>query len=271
MAKKVTPTSTGEKTPAVRARFHSPLLRHSAPNETEQAEDRIRERDLIEGLASARSSSEIEAFMNAMFYRMDARESRLLSEVRQLNRQVSAQGQQLRVLLSKVQEGVPISRPPSGRAAGAIDALREQLATVAAPNDVPPEAVRRQWVEDGVVVPSATLADAWQVSRQALDQARERMELAGLKVGHRFYYPASFLGLASNQVATVCRRLAAVDAVSKVIFWTRQHEALEGRAVAECLNTRKGTDMVLSLADGVSAELGQIAFEGTSSANVHGA
>jgi hypothetical protein len=142
----------------------------------------------------------------------------------------------------------------SGRADRALKELRQSLA------DQPPidlertsKAVRRRWVDDGVVVPTAALSAAWGMSRHALDRARKRGDLVGLKIANRQYYPAPFLGLAAKDVAQVCQALRAIDPVSQVIFWSRKHGALEGRTLAESIESG-GVARVLHLAKGFADE-----------------
>ena len=45
--------------------------------------------------------------------------------------------------------------------------------------------------------------------------------------GHRLY-PSAFARLAAEDVARVCKALNGLDAVAIVVFWLRNHGALEG-------------------------------------------
>lgn len=97
--------------------------------------------------------------------------------------------------------------------------------------------MRREWVDDGLLVPTAELARNWGLTRQALDQARERGDLVGLKIANRQYYPAAFLELKAGDVASICRSLVDVDPVGRIIFWQRPHANLDDRTLAQSIRT----------------------------------
>lgn len=97
------------------------------------------------------------------------------------------------------------------------------------------EALKAQWVRDGVLVPSTVLAEAWGVTPQALQQATVRGELFSLKVAGKTYYLGLLRGEDRAVVAQVCRALGAVEPSGQLIFWMRKHGGLAGKTVAEAL------------------------------------
>jgi len=209
------------------------------------------------GLRAAIEQMTEQAFARSPFA---ANEARLRSQVRLLQRQVTEQAREIQALKARSEAVVPavtpadVATPGSSRANQALDALRTRLADQAPMTAQRSEDARRRWVVDGVIIPTATLVDAWGVSRQALDQARERGDLVGLKVANRQYYPASVLGLSSESVAQICRALAGMDPVSAVLFWTREHGAFDGLTVSEAVTTQ-GLDAVVQAAEAFAAEL----------------
>jgi hypothetical protein len=115
------------------------------------------------------------------------------------------------------------------------------------------EVVRRRWVDDGLLVPTAELVNAWGLTRQALDQARERGALVGLKVANRQYYPAAFLELKAEDVASICRALVDVDPVSRIIFWQRPHANLDDQTLAQAIQA-EGPATALQAAEAFADE-----------------
>jgi hypothetical protein len=166
---------------------------------------------------------------------------RLRSEVRHLRRQVALQARQIQQLrANQATAAGPADTPPAtegSRAARAVQAWQRREADV---RDAPPDdsqAVRRRWIDEGLLVPTADLAHSWGLTRQALDQARERGDLVGLKIANRQYYPAVFLELKAEDVASICRSLMDVDPVSRIIFWQRPHASLDGQTLAQAIRS----------------------------------
>ena len=113
--------------------------------------------------------------------------------------------------------------------------------------------MRRRWVDDGLLVPTSELVNAWGLTRQALDQARERGALIGLKVANRQYYPAAFLELNAEDVASICRALVDVDPISRIIFWQRPHANLDDQTLAQAIQA-EGLATVLQAAEAFADE-----------------
>lgn len=164
---------------------------------------------------------------------------RLRSEVRQLRRQVAVQARQIQQLRSN--QAAPANKPTrapaagTGRAAQAVQEWQARMADTPSALAADSEMVRRRWVEDRVLVPAAEFVHAWGLTRQALDQARERGDLVGLKVANRWYYPAEFLDLTAEDVASVCRALVDVDPISCIIFLQRPHADLNDQTLAQAI------------------------------------
>ena len=189
------------------------------------------------------------------FYAAD--EARLRSEVRYLQRRVAEHERQIQALTGLAAQaaiGATAAAPVPSRTARALEALRGRLADQAPLAAQAPEDARRRWVDEGILVPTAVLAEAWSVSRQALDQARTRADLIGLKIGNRQYYPAVFLDLSADLVARVCQALAGVDAVSAVLFWSRKHGFLENVTLVEAIQAG-GLDTVVRAAAAFADEM----------------
>jgi hypothetical protein len=182
---------------------------------------------------------------------------RLRSEVRQLSRQVAVQARQIQQLRANL--AAPASTPAkapavgAGRAARAVQEWQARLADEHGARTDDSEVVRRRWVDDGLLVPTAELAHAWGLTRQALDQARERGDLVGLKVANRQYYPATFLELTAEAVASICRSLVDVDPVSRIIFWQRPHANLDDQTLAQAIRA-EGLATALQAAEAFADE-----------------
>ena len=116
------------------------------------------------------------------------------------------------------------------------------------------EAVAR-WIEEGTLMASAEFAQAWGLSRQALDQAVERGELFSMKLGNKRFYPRELLRLDRPTVARVCKALGDASAVEKLVFWLRQHGGLGGASAVDAAAAGK-TDRVVQLAQAWAEENG---------------
>ncbi|ENO83604.1 hypothetical protein [Thauera linaloolentis] len=120
------------------------------------------------------------------------------------------------------------------------------------------EAVRRGWLDDGLLVTPAELARAWGQAPSALEALHERGELFRIRIGRGWYYPAAFKSLEEEEVIAVCRALRGDDTSAKFIFWNRRHSGLDGLTVAEALRGKQAAK-VRCLAAGWSAERGLMA------------
>jgi hypothetical protein len=117
------------------------------------------------------------------------------------------------------------------------------------------ESVRLAWVQDGLLIPSRQLAQAWGRTPQALSLADRHGKFLSLKVKGDRYYPAVFMTLEAEVVKDVCSRLKGEDAVGKFIFWSKPHGSLGGLTAADAIKAGKG-EKVVQLADAWSAERG---------------
>lgn len=116
------------------------------------------------------------------------------------------------------------------------------------------EAVAR-WIEEGTLMASAEFAQAWGISRQALDQAVERGELFSMKLGNKRFYPRELLRLDRPTVARVCKALGDASAAEKLVFWLRRHGGLGGVSAVEAAVGGK-VDRVARLAKAWAEESG---------------
>lgn len=116
------------------------------------------------------------------------------------------------------------------------------------------EAVAR-WIEDGTLMASAEFAQAWGISRQALDQAVERGELFSMKLGNKRFYPHELLRLDRPTVARVCKALGDASAAEKLVFWLRRHGGLGGVSAVDAAAGGK-VDRVAQVAQAWAEENG---------------
>ena len=116
------------------------------------------------------------------------------------------------------------------------------------------EAVAR-WIEEGTLMASAEFAQAWGISRQALDQAVERGELFSMKLGNKRFYPRELLRLDRPTVARICKALGTASAAEKLVFWLRPHGGLGGMSAVDAAASGK-SDRVAQLAQAWAEENG---------------
>lgn len=119
------------------------------------------------------------------------------------------------------------------------------------------EAVHREWVRNGLLVSSVTLAKAWGRSRQALDQAAKRGEIFYIKVGKNKHYPEVFVHLGAHEVKTVCLQLKGEDGGAKFVIWNQIHSVLGGITISEAIAAGQ-VAKVTHLAEAWSVERGLI-------------
>jgi hypothetical protein len=105
-----------------------------------------------------------------------------------------------------------------------------------------------RWTQDATLIEGARLAEAWSLSRQALDAARRRRELYSLRVKGRHWYPAEFLNFTRPQLADINRALGAASASHKTLFFLRGHGALGGMTPTQAVQAGRLQD-VLRIAD----------------------
>lgn len=115
---------------------------------------------------------------------------------------------------------------------------------------------KREWVQQGSVMPGSLLAAIWGISSRTLRAAVERGELVALKVGARFFYPESFLHLHREMVQALTSALGDLSNEEKFLFWMRPHGALGGKTLGEALKEPEQVDQVLRLAKRWAEEAG---------------
>ena len=99
------------------------------------------------------------------------------------------------------------------------------------------EAVKRQWVATGDLVPARVLAESWGLTPQALGPAARRGEVFALVIKRQRFYPREFLFLDRSVVAAISKALGHLSAATKLIFFKRPHGALGGRTLLEILTS----------------------------------
>lgn len=96
------------------------------------------------------------------------------------------------------------------------------------------EALVASMVRQGSLIKGETLADAWGITRQALDKARERGELFSVRMGRQHYYPVAALCFLRRDFESINRSFHPdIAAGTKLIFFNRKHGSLGGKTVAE--------------------------------------
>ena len=115
------------------------------------------------------------------------------------------------------------------------------------------EKARVAWTKNGLLIPSTNLAEAWGITRGALDQAEEGYEVFLLKIRGRLWAPAVFAKLKRSAVAKVCRTMPSADEVSKLFFWMQPHGALGGKTPAQAIQAGQ-LERVLEIAQGLAEE-----------------
>ena len=195
--------------------------------------------------ASARSSSQLTAMVRTV-----AQLRSQLNDAKRMVRVISDTVTQVEVELknneSKLAEltHAQVSDAPESTVSGlGAAALRGQ------------EAVAR-WIEEGTLMASAEFAQAWGISRQALDQAVERGELFSMKLGNKRFYPRELLRLDRPTVARVCKALGEASAAEKLVFWLRQHGGLGGVSAVDAAAGGQ-VDRVAQLAQAWTEENGR--------------
>ncbi|XYJ11182.1 hypothetical protein ACSUZJ_04115 [Telluria sp. B2] len=106
------------------------------------------------------------------------------------------------------------------------------------------EAQLRKWSEDGTLVEGRRIQDAWGITRQALDKARERGEIFSFRIGGQHFYPAEALHLTREHLARIIEALGPASAASKLIFLRRQHGSLGAATPAEAIEKGRLADVL---------------------------
>jgi hypothetical protein len=101
-----------------------------------------------------------------------------------------------------------------------------------------------KWTRDGSLVDGKRLAEAWGMTRQGLDKARERGDIFSVRVGGLHYYAEQAEHFKRADLAQVNRALGGIDPNSKLIFLKRQHGALGGRTPAEATEDGRLADVL---------------------------
>lgn len=161
--------------------------------------------------------------------------------LRQLLGQEQGQGGVVRAVVRKFQ-------PPAS-----IDAKGGGLSGATARG----QAALAGWVADGTLVPTSDFSNGWGLSRQALDQAAARGELFSIKFGNKRLYARALLGLNRADVAKVCLALGKAEPSEMLVFWLRQHGALEGRTAVQAV-AQGETERVAELAAAWAEERGLV-------------
>ena len=194
---------------------------------------------------SARTSSQLTTLVRSV-----ARLRTQLNDAKRMVRQVSDTVTQVEVELKNNENRLAeLTHERAGDAPGSTvsglgaAALRGQ------------EAVAR-WIEEGTLMASAEFAQAWGMSRQALDQAVERGELFSMKLGNKRFYPRELLRLDRPTVARVCKALGEASAAEKLVFWLRQHGGLGGVSAVDAAAGGQA-DRVAQLAQAWAEENGR--------------
>jgi len=115
------------------------------------------------------------------------------------------------------------------------------------------EKARVAWTKNGLLIPSTNLAEAWGITRRALDEAEDRYEVFLLKIRGRLWAPAVFAKLKPSAAAKVCRTMSGVDEVSQLFFWMQPHGALGGKTPAQAIQAGQ-LERVLEIAQGLAEE-----------------
>ena len=91
-------------------------------------------------------------------------------------------------------------------------------------------------IEDGTLVPTAALSQAWGLTPQRLRRLVQDGELTGIKVNNRLWVPVSLASFPSREGAhAVCRAMAEWPAVEQLLFLVNVHSSLAGRTVAQAV------------------------------------
>jgi hypothetical protein len=101
-----------------------------------------------------------------------------------------------------------------------------------------------QWTRDGTLVDGRQLCDAWGLTRQGLDKARERGEIFSVRVKGLHYYPAEAAHFARDDLARINRELGDIDPARKLVFLKRKHGALAGGTAAEAVEKGRLMDVL---------------------------
>ncbi len=101
-----------------------------------------------------------------------------------------------------------------------------------------------QWTKDGTLVDGRHLYEAWGITRQALDKARERGDIFSLRVAGQHYYPIEAEQFSRADLAQVTRALGDISPGSKLIFIKRKHGALGDRTPAEAIDQGMLSDVL---------------------------
>jgi hypothetical protein len=97
------------------------------------------------------------------------------------------------------------------------------------------EARLRKWSEDGTLIDGRRLQEAWGITRQGLDKARERGDIFSFRINGQHFYPSEAEHMTRDELARIIGALGEASAGSKLVFLRRRHGALGGCTPAEAI------------------------------------
>ncbi|MYM92667.1 response regulator [Duganella vulcania] len=106
------------------------------------------------------------------------------------------------------------------------------------------EAQLVKWTEDGTLLDGSKIQQAWGVTRQAVDAARERGEVFSIWAKRQHWYPAEALKFKREDLAAITRALGDIDPSSKLLFLLHKHGAVGGVTPAEAVADKKLDDIL---------------------------
>ena len=107
-------------------------------------------------------------------------------------------------------------------------------------------------IDDGSLLGSSDLAQAWGVTPQALRQLADAGELVAIKVNNKLRYPVELVRFDTRSDAQrVSHCLAKLPAIERVVFMLNEHVELGGKTVSEAFRSGQGAS-ALALANRVA-------------------
>lgn len=96
-------------------------------------------------------------------------------------------------------------------------------------------------IDDGSLLGSSDLAQAWGVTPQALRQLADADELVAIKVNNKLRYPVELVRFdARSDAQRVSHCLAKLPAIERVMFMLNEHAELGGKTVSEAFRAGQG-------------------------------
>jgi len=100
-----------------------------------------------------------------------------------------------------------------------------------------------RWTQDGTLLDGAKIQQAWGLTHQAIDAARDQGEIFSVWVKGQHWYPAEALKFKREELAEINRKLGEIDPSSKLLFLLHKHGALEGMTPADAVANLKLSDV----------------------------